>query len=136
MNVWIASIWMSSYCNFVQQEACGILGLTNHGCFSCPCWDTRRWRYLLHAHLFYCGCCGSIPNELSRSCGGGGEERNGDLGGLRRNGVMPKITQNHTPKGMYRFAMVHSPPLRARRCAFHLPPPPFPHWETAPKTHR
>ena len=43
MNVWIASIWMSSYCNFVQQEAC-ILGLTNHGCFHCPCWDEALWR--------------------------------------------------------------------------------------------
>jgi len=27
LNVWIASIWMSSYCNFVQQEAC-VLRLT------------------------------------------------------------------------------------------------------------
>lgn len=27
MNVWIASIWMSSYCNFLQQEAC-VLWLT------------------------------------------------------------------------------------------------------------
>ena len=122
MNVWISSIWMSSYCNFVQQEAC-ILGLTNHGCYRCPCWDTRRWRYLLHSHLFYCGCGSSIPNELSWSCGGGDEERNGDLGGLRRNAVTPKITRkNHTPKGTYRFAMVHffSPP-HPQMC---LPPPP------------
>jgi hypothetical protein len=27
VNVWIASIWMSSYCNFLQQEAC-VLWLT------------------------------------------------------------------------------------------------------------
>jgi hypothetical protein len=70
---------MSSYCNFVQQEAC-ILRLTNHGCFSCPCWSLdggsifyMRIRSIAAAVvIFPMSCLGLVV--------GGDKERNGDLG--------------------------------------------------------